>query len=70
MSVIMTTVETMPCAVCHKRSTLEIPEENYYLWRDRGVLIQNAFPDLSPGERELLMTGTHEECWDSDFGCD
>lgn len=33
-----------------------------------GRLIQNIFPNLTPVEREFLMTGTTEEEWDEAFG--
>jgi hypothetical protein len=33
----------------------------YLTWKDRGVLIQNALPDLSPSDREKLMSGLDDE---------
>jgi hypothetical protein len=44
---------------------MEIPltEEQYFagmLLRERGELIQYAFPTLSPVQREFLMTGMSE----------
>jgi len=33
----------------------------YLLWRDGAQLIQDALPDLSPSEREMLMTGLTDE---------
>lgn len=33
----------------------------YLLWRDTGVLIQNALPELSNSERELIMTGLSDQ---------
>ena len=35
---------------------------------NNGALIQNAFPFLSPNEREFLLTGLPEEEWDDLFG--
>jgi hypothetical protein len=32
-----------------------------------GQLAQNAFPHMSDGEREMLITGTHPECWEKLF---
>jgi hypothetical protein len=32
-----------------------------------GELIQNAFPDMTMGDRELLISGTHAACWDKLF---
>jgi len=31
--------------------------QRYLQWRDRKVLIQDALPDLSKEQREMLMTG-------------
>jgi len=31
--------------------------QRYKLWRKGNVLIQEKLPDLSPDQRELLMTG-------------
>lgn len=35
-----------------------------------GTLIQNAMPDLTPDEREFMMTGVTSEEWDAEFGDD
>jgi hypothetical protein len=35
-----------------------------------GVLIQDAFPNLTPGEREFIKTGITDEEWDQAFGTD
>jgi len=38
--------------------------QRYLLWRDGPALIQEALPDLSPSEREMLMTGLADEDFD------
>ena len=35
--------------------------EGYKKWRDEGWMIQDALPDLSPSNREKLMTGLADE---------
>jgi hypothetical protein len=51
--------------------TREIPvsEDRIVAWDTSGKLnrplIQDAFPDLSPDDREFLMTGITPEEWDS-----
>jgi hypothetical protein len=40
--------------------------EDYKAW-ENGTLIQNAFPYLTPGEREFLMTGITASEWDEIF---
>jgi len=32
--------------------------------------IQNIFPDLSPSQREFILTGITEEEWDANFDAD
>lgn len=34
---------------------------------ENGALVQNAFPNLSPSDREFLMTGATDEEWDEIF---
>lgn len=36
--------------------------------RNRGELIQNAFPNLSAADREFYMTGITDEEWQGLFG--
>jgi hypothetical protein len=62
-----TTVTTRACSLCGGRSRVVVPTDDLESWRS-GTLIQNAFPYFTPAERELLMTGTHSECWDAFFG--
>jgi len=35
--------------------------QRYLLWRKGNILIQEALPDLSPIEREILLTGLSNE---------
>jgi hypothetical protein len=44
-----------------------VDEIAYERWQSREILIQQAFPDMSLGERELIKTGFHPACWDSLF---
>ena len=54
-----------------KRRVLSIPKlnaEKLHAWqedRKRGkrVLIQDHFPELTPDEREFLMSGIHPDEW-------
>jgi hypothetical protein len=52
------------CPLCGKRQELVIDANAYIRWRDGRVLIQQAFPGLTAGERELIQTGTCQPCWD------
>lgn len=33
----------------------------------QGALMQDAFPELSPSEREMLISGTCDDCWERFF---
>ena len=45
---------------------LDITFEQYDAWRD-GTLIQDAMPNLTPDEREFLITGITSEEWDKEY---
>lgn len=39
----------------------------YNTWNSGLALIQEALPDLSPADREILMTGIGPDLWDQEF---
>ena len=53
---------TKACPFCHKRRTKEFDSEGLDKWR-MGVFVQYAFPNMTPDDREFLITGICEECW-------
>lgn len=57
---------TKACMVCGKTSQLIVELEDFQMWRS-GVAVQDVWPDWTPDQRELLITGTHPECWDEMF---
>jgi len=46
---------------------IEITIEQLRSWRQDGILIQDAMPNLSADEREFIKTGITPEEWDSAF---
>lgn len=46
---------------------LDITNEQLQRWKD-GELIQNVMPNLTPAEREFLITGYTQDDWDVMFG--
>lgn len=52
-----------------KARTIEIPltESEFslacYRWVEGGLMIQDAFPTLTPAQREFIKTGITEEQW-------
>jgi hypothetical protein len=56
-------VTTRTCSMCGKAGAVLMPPGAYDRWA-RGQAIQTAWREGSPGEREMLITGTHPACWD------
>ena len=54
-----------------KICTLDIPctEEQYQKW-ENGELIQTAMPNLTPDQREFIISGITAEEWHTVFGDD
>jgi len=50
------------CPFCKKNSTVTVDFEGYLNYM-MGARVQDAFPDLTPSERELLISGICDECW-------
>lgn len=63
-------VTTPPCMHCGKQSEIWVDNEALGKWIKRELLIQDAFPELTYDQRELLKTGTHPQCWIAMFGDD
>lgn len=62
----MTTV-TRTCLWCRQVHEVKVPTDGWERWQD-GEYVQVAFPDLTAAEREVLISGTHDECWDEMMG--
>jgi hypothetical protein len=49
--------------------TMELPITLQQIKRwENGEYIQNVFPDLTPGQREFIMTGITDEEWEKHIG--
>ena len=65
------TVTCPTCRVCGNRSVIEgVDALGFVEWQQLGRPIQEALPTLDADQRELLMTGTHAQCWETMFGGD
>lgn len=53
-------------AGCGERYTFNIDPEDYYAFRN-GTFAQDAFPYLSAGERELMVSQTCDSCFNKMF---
>lgn len=59
----MIAVQTPACIVCHATSVVTIPEDALLRLKAKEP-IQKVLPEYTADERELLISGTHSECWD------
>jgi hypothetical protein len=59
---------TNSCYHCGTENIIKIDEEDYKLWKVDQTYVQNVFPNLSFEEREVLISGTHPQCWTEIFG--
>lgn len=55
------------CKICRKVKTVEMSEEAFEMWTF-GAHIQDAAPELSADDRELLISGICGPCFDEMFG--
>jgi len=51
------------CFRCNQTSEIEVDAEGYRRWREEGVFIQDALPEVPAGYRELLLSGTCDACF-------
>ena len=57
------------CPFCGHSNTILVYEDDFLAWQN-GKLIQDAFPYLSPEDREMLISGICPTCWEKMFGAE
>lgn len=56
------------CPRCHEPSRVaKLDPFAVNAWQNEGVFVQDAFPHLTKGQRETLISGYHDECFDLDW---
>lgn len=55
------------CVSCGTPHIVIVPAARYRLWATGQARIQDALPDLTDDERELLKTNICPVCWDKLF---
>lgn len=55
------------CKYCKKNFTINVDEYKYNTWKRGEGFIQDIMPELSPGDRELLISRTCNSCFDEIF---
>ena len=62
---------TTVCPICGKEHKIVLEGSKAAEYKkgkvafDAGCRIQDAFPSFTPSEREFILTGICDECWDS-----
>lgn len=57
---------TQPCIGCGETSQVTVEVADFLRWR-LGAYAQDVWPQWTAGERELLISGTHDACFDAMF---
>ena len=58
------------CMLCGKPNGITVSLEGYNKWKVGGMFVQDAFPELTADEREVLISGSHPDCFDEAFAED
>ena len=61
---------SIKCRCCEERYTLEVKEDDAieFMFSTSRRYVQDIFPYLSPGDRELLISNTCNKCFHKMFG--
>lgn len=62
----MVTITTPTCIMCGQKGAVTVRRDQLEAY-EKGAFAQVAFPTLSAGDREMLITGTHSDCFDELF---
>jgi len=55
-----------PCVYCRQPQTMVVAAESLIKFGGGGA-VQKCFPTLTAGQREFLLSGTCDDCWDKMF---
>jgi hypothetical protein len=61
------TVMAARCKMCAANHVIFVKMHDYIEWKNGAGFIQDLMPYLSEGDRELLISGTCSQCFDSMF---
>jgi hypothetical protein len=62
-----TTVYKNTCYHCKEDNVITIDEEPFMKWYNREMYAQDAFRGLGADKTEIIISGTHTECWNAMF---
>jgi hypothetical protein len=55
------------CTFCHEPNLVRVNHQDYITYINDELHVQDAFPYLTPDERELFISGTCTTCWNAMF---
>lgn len=59
---------TKRCPHCKEVSVFALDKQEYEQLFIKNGFIHDVFPHLTPEEREVMISGTHPDCWIEMFG--
>jgi hypothetical protein len=59
----MNTTIAKTCPQCGRSTTVLVSKAGLEAWQN-GALIQDALPELTASEREIIKTGIDAKCWE------
>ena len=60
-------IKDVDCKHCVNTYSVELDVEGYERWSQGLGFIEDELPDIEAWERELLISGTCDECWKKFF---
>jgi len=51
------------CPLCGESTIIVMRRDKYVRWNNDKELIQNVWPDLTAAQREIMITGLHDTCF-------
>lgn len=61
------TIIMTKCKLCGETNFVTVYQQDLEDYK-QGKSVLEAFPYLTPDERELIISGTCKTCWDKEFG--
>lgn len=55
------------CPFCKGLNNIKLQGNQYFAHFVKGEFVQHAFPHLDVDDRELILTGSHADCWEKAF---
>lgn len=55
------------CVHCTERYHIVVTARQLERYRNTGDYVQNIWPELDAGQREMIISGTHSDCFEEMF---